>query len=115
MRKRSLRLVGLLTPFLMPLGLAGGCPLLGLAGCKSKGAGWEFGIQTAGVTIRYNNRADSEGNYEFTQTFDPEGAGIIHAFLGDMANEDDEDVNTTVILGEIEKLDDGGSSSGINE
>ena len=75
MRKRTLTMLGLLTPFLMPLGLTGGCPLLG--GCKSCGAGWEFGIQTAGFTIRYHNRANSEGEYEFVQTIEPKGADIV--------------------------------------
>lgn len=53
------------------------CSIPLCTGCVSEGAGWTFGVQTAGLTVRYENRADSDGEYKFKQSFDPDGVNIL--------------------------------------
>jgi hypothetical protein len=54
-----------------------------LSSCVSEGAGWRFNVQTAGITIEYENRVDDKGEHKFRQSFDQEGWSIIGPWINE--------------------------------
>lgn len=104
-------LTALLAPFLGP---CGGLSALALAGgCVAEGGGWTIKAGSP-FEVSWTQHKDGRGEYKNRVSFDPEGAGIVHAFLGDKTSKDETSM-PVVILDDSETLGDGGSSSVNND
>jgi len=71
--------------------LFNGCIL----GCTSDGKGWQVEVRTGGFSIKYETLNKEDGDYGFTQTFDPEGVSLVKPFLVPKEKEDAESKSET--------------------
>lgn len=109
---RRMKMFQFLTPFLLPLVTGGGC--MGLGGCIAEGGGWTIEVGSP-FKVEWRQHPDANGEYRNRVSFDPEGAGIVHAFMGDKTpGKENAAGMPVVIIGEGEMLGDGGSPSDSN-